>query len=222
VAHSRPELLGLVKAEVDAAAGPGKCTTMVCDATSDAAVAAAFEKAKELGTVVCLVYNCAPGFPKDASTGETVSFANLPAPHEVDPAYLNSAFDIGVTGCVRFARHFLPYFVEKKGGTFLVSGATMALRGAPKFGALAPVKSALRTYCQAMSQTYHKQNVHIAHVVIDGVVDSPNTRSWAANVDLICPADLAQAYIALHNQPRTVWSHEIQLTPSGDSLGMRL
>lgn len=211
-----------MKAEVEAEAGPGVATTMVCDATSDTDVAAAFNAARGLGSVECIVWNVAPGFPKDGQTGETVSFGNLPSPHEVDPEYLNSAFDIGVTGCVRFARHFIPYFVEQGRGSFLVSGATMALRGGPKFGALAPIKCALRSYCQSLSQTYHKQNVHIAHVIIDGVIDSPNTRSWGANVMLMDPGDLAEAYIALHHQPKTVWSHEIQLTPCQDSLGHRL
>lgn len=217
----RQELLDLVTTEVDAAAGPGVATTLVCDVSSDSAVAAAFEKARSLGSVECVVYNVAPGFPKDAQ-GNTVSFGNLPAPHEVDPEYWNSAFDIGVTGCLRFAKHFIPYFVEQGRGSFLVSGATMSLRGGPQFGALAPVKAALRSFCQSMSQKYHKENVHIAHVIIDGVIDSPNTRPWGSNVMLMEPAHLAEAYISLHQQPKTVWTHEMQLTPSQDSLGLRL
>ena len=56
-------------------------------------------------------------------------FTSLPKPHEVDPAYFASAFDVGVTGCVRAAKHAIPAMLASGGGSFLVSGATMALRG---------------------------------------------------------------------------------------------
>ena len=53
----------------------------------------------------------------------------------------------------------------------LVSGATMGLRGGAAFACASPIKFALRSYCQSMSQSYHKEGVHIGHVVIDGVID---------------------------------------------------
>ena len=98
----------------------------------------------------------------------------------------------------------------------------MGLRGGAGFACMAPVKAALRSYCQSLANMYAKQNVHCAHVVIDGVIDSPATRSWGGNVMLMDPAHLASAFVALHEQPPTIWAHELQLTPSGDSIGMRL
>ena len=61
-------------------------------------------------------------------------------------------------------------------------------------------------------------------MIIDGVIDSPNTRPWAADGELALmdPTAIADAYLALHNQPPTVWSHEIQLTPNHGTLGMRV
>lgn len=218
----RQELLDLVAAEVRIAAGEDAVTTQVCDVTDDASVQAAFETAVGLGSVECVVFNVANGFPKDPDTGETLSFDQLPAPAAVDAAQLTAGFDVGVGGCVRVANRFVPHFVEQGRGSFLASGATMGLRGGPGFAALSPIKFALRSYCQSMSNAYHKDNVHVAYVVIDGVIDSPATRPWGGNVMLMDPEHLAGAYVALHEQPKTVWSSELQLTPSQDSIGMRL
>ncbi|CAE7041447.1 unnamed protein product [Symbiodinium sp. CCMP2592] len=116
----------------------------------------------------------------------------------------------------------------------------MAMRGGPKFACMAPIKAALRSLGQAMYQTYAPKGVHVAHVVIDGVIESPNTKAWASKVMLQDPADLADAFFALHEQKPSVWSYapwmhqgfsgadvvlefrcqEIQLTPCRESVGM--
>ncbi|CAE7355462.1 unnamed protein product, partial [Symbiodinium necroappetens] len=96
----------------------------------------------------------------------------------------------------------------------------MAMRGGPKFACMAPIKAALRSLGQAMYQTYAPKGVHVAHVVIDGVIESPNTKAWATKVMLQDPADLADAFFALHEQKPCVWSYEIQLTPCKESVGI--
>merc|ERR1712136_452375 len=68
----------------------GTATTCACDITDDDSVKRAFDVAQHVGDVEVLVYNAAPGLP------EGRDFWNMPAPHEVDPAYLQTAFDIGV------------------------------------------------------------------------------------------------------------------------------
>mmetsp|Transcript_114875 Transcript_114875/g.308078 ORF Transcript_114875/g.308078 Transcript_114875/m.308078 type:complete len:100 (+) Transcript_114875:1-300(+) len=99
----------------------------------------------------------------------------------------------------------------------------MALRGGSKFGCVAPVKTALRSLGQSMYQAYASKGVHVAHVVIDGVIESPNTKEWGGEgLMLQNPADLADAYIALHEQKPTVWSYEIMLSPQRGTPGMRM
>ncbi|CAK0878655.1 unnamed protein product, partial [Prorocentrum cordatum] len=164
-----------------------------------------------------LVFNAAPGFPP----GRT--FSNMPEPQEIDPEYLTGAFNIGVTGCVRCVREVVPQMLERSRGSILLSGATMALRGGSKFGCVAPVKTALRSLGQSMYQAYASKGVHVAHVVIDGVIESPNTKEWGGEgLMLQNPADLADAYIALHEQKPTVWSYEIMLSPQRGTPGMRM
>ena len=87
---------------------------------------------------------------------------------------------------------------------------------------MSPVKFGLRSLGQSMAQEYAPKGIHVAHVVIDGVIDSPNTRPWGENMQLMDPYDLADAFFALHQQRPTVWSHEVQLGPQHGSLGMRL
>ena len=112
------------------------------------------------------------------------SYQNLPKPHQIDPNFLNSAFDVGVTGCLRCVKQVIEPMIEAKKGTILLSGATAGLRGGAKFALFAPVKFALRSLGQSMFNEYAKQGVHVAHVVIDGVIDSPMTHSWAEKVQL--------------------------------------
>merc|ERR1712048_822551 len=189
---------------------------MGCDVTDDASVRAAFDLAKSLGVIEVMVFNVAPGFPP----GRT--FANLPIPHEIDPEYLTAGFNIGVTGCARCIQEVVPAMVQRGRGTILLSGATMALRGGSNFGCMAPVKAALRSLGQSMYQEYAPKGIHVAHVVIDGVIESPNTKAWGEKLMLQSPSDLADAYIALHEQKPSVWSYEIQLSPQQGTLGQRL
>lgn len=208
----RLEISEAVAAEVVAQGGTATC--VVCDVANDASVKSAFEEAKKAGNIEVMVFNVAPAFPPG------VGFANLPVPHDVDTDYLTTSFNIGVTGCVRCVRETVPGMVERGQGTILLSGATMALRGGSKFACTAPVKAALRSLGQSMYQEYAPQGVHVGHVIIDGVIESPNTKSW--DVMLQNPSDLADAYVALHEQKPTVWSYEIQLSPCKGTVGQRL
>jgi len=210
----RSAILEAVAAEVRTRGGIA--TTSVCDVADDASVRAAFEVARALGDIDVVVFNVAPGFPPGCG------FASLPAPHEIDPEYLTAAMNIGVTGCVRCIREAAPQMLERGRGTILLSGATMSLRGGAQFACLSPVKFGLRSYGQSMFQEFAPKGVHVAHVIIDGVIESPNTISWGEKMQLQDPAHIADAYFALHEQKPSVWSYELQLSPQRGTVGQRL
>jgi len=194
----------------------GTATTCACDVTDDDSVKRAFDVARDVGDVEVLLFNAAPGLP------EGRDFWNMPAPHEVDPAYLQTAFNIGVTGCVRCTKHVMPQMLERKRGTVLLTGATMSLRGSAKFAALSPVKFALRSLGQSMFQEYAPQGVHVGHVILDGVIESPGTLAVGEKVTLLNPAHLADVYFDLHLQKSTTWSYEIQVSPQSGTVGTRM
>ena len=106
-------------------------------------------------------------------------------------------------------------------GTLLFTGATASLRGGAGFAAFAGGKAALRALAQSMARELGPQGLHVAHVVIDGLIDTAFAREHfaprvaAAGPDgILHPDHIAEAYWWLHRQPRDAWSFELDLRPS--------
>ncbi|HJZ16979.1 MAG TPA: SDR family NAD(P)-dependent oxidoreductase [Stellaceae bacterium] len=115
------------------------------------------------------------------------------------------------------------YMVPRGRGTILFTGATASVRGGSGFAAFAAAKFGLRAVAQAMARELAPKNIHVAHLVIDGAIDSEaiHTRLSAptgvmpdlAPDSLIQTRSVAEAYWALHNQSRDGWTHELDLRP---------
>lgn len=196
----------------------GHAIPMACDVTDDTAVEETFSQIADIGNIEVLIYNVAPPYQPGTN------FSNLPQPHEVDPEHLQNGFDIGVTGCLRCVRAVIPPMLKAKKGSILLSGATQGFRGSATFASMSPIKFALRSFGQSLFQAYAPRGIHVAHVVIDGAIDSPGLREQFADADVafLDPAEIAESYMMLVNQPPTCWSYELQLTPFNSALGMRL
>jgi NAD(P)-dependent dehydrogenase (short-subunit alcohol dehydrogenase family) len=105
-------------------------------------------------------------------------------------------------------------------GTLLFTGATASLRGGAGFAAFAGGKHALRALAQSMARELGPKGLHVAHVVVDGMIDTEFT---AQRVDdpaarrregaILDPEHIAENYWHLHCQPRTAWTHELDLRP---------
>jgi NAD(P)-dependent dehydrogenase (short-subunit alcohol dehydrogenase family) len=115
------------------------------------------------------------------------------------------------------------YMVPRGRGTILFTGATASVRGGSGFAAFAAAKFGLRAVAQAMARELAPKNIHVAHLVIDGAIDSEAIHrrlSAATGVmpdlapdSLIQTSSVAEAYWALHNQSRDGWTHELDLRP---------
>ena len=106
-------------------------------------------------------------------------------------------------------------------GTLLFTGATASLRGANGFAAFAGGKAALRALAQSMARELAPKGLHVAHVVIDGLIDTAFAREhFAQRVadggpdSILNPEHIADAYWWLHQQPRDAWTFELDLRPS--------
>jgi len=111
--------------------------------------------------------------------------------------------------------------LTRERGTLLFTGATASLRGSAGFSAFAGGKAALRALAQSMARELGPKGLHIAHVVIDGLIDTDAIRAnfpqrvAEAGVDgLLQPDHIAEAYWWLHQQPRDTWTFELDLRPS--------
>ena len=110
--------------------------------------------------------------------------------------------------------------IERQTGTIIFTGATASLRGGALYSAFAGAKAALRSLAQTMARELGPDNIHVAHVVIDGAIDSNFIRENLPNVDamrdrdaILAPVEIARNYVALHRQHRSAWTHELDLRP---------
>ena len=110
--------------------------------------------------------------------------------------------------------------VARERGTIIFTGATASLRGSANFGAFSGAKMALRALAQAMARELGPQGIHVAHVVVDGAIDTefirsnfPERYALKAEDGILNPDHIADAYWMLHAQPRDAWTHELDLRP---------
>ncbi len=104
------------------------------------------------------------------------------------------------------------------GGSLIFSGASGSLRAGPQFSAFSSAKFALRGLTQALVREHSHDGIHVAHVVIDGLIRSQRTVERFAQADatqMIEPVDLAEQYWQLFHQPRSGWTHELDIRPMG-------
>jgi NAD(P)-dependent dehydrogenase (short-subunit alcohol dehydrogenase family) len=111
--------------------------------------------------------------------------------------------------------------VPRGRGTILFTGATASVRGGAGYAAFAGGKAALRALAQSMARELGPQGIHVAHVVVDGAIDTEGTRQRVGDryearkaVDgILNPESIAESYWMLHAQPRDAWTHELDLRP---------
>ena len=118
------------------------------------------------------------------------------------------------------AREVAKRMVLRGRGTMLFTGATASLRGSAHFAAFAGAKHALRALAQSMARELGPKGIHVAHVVIDGAIDTEFIRTqfpdrYAKKDDdgILDPEHIAENYWYLHRQPRDAWTFELDLRP---------
>lgn len=118
------------------------------------------------------------------------------------------------------AQHAARRMMARGRGTILFTGATAALRGSANFAAFAGAKHALRALAQSMARELGPQNIHVAHVVVDGAIDTefirstfPERYALKDQDGILNPDHIAENYWLLHRQPRDAWTFELDLRP---------
>jgi NAD(P)-dependent dehydrogenase (short-subunit alcohol dehydrogenase family) len=129
-------------------------------------------------------------------------------------------WEMGAFAGFLVGREVAKAMLPRKRGTILFTGATASLRGSTGFSAFAGAKHALRSLAQSMARELGPQGIHVAHVVIDGAIDTPfiqerfPERYALKDQDgILDPEAIAENYWQLHRQPRSAWTHELDLRP---------
>lgn len=123
-----------------------------------------------------------------------------------------------VQSAVVLSNATIPAMVKNGGGAFLATGATASIRGGAKFAAFASAKFALRGLTQSLAREYQKDGVHVCHVLLDGIIDTPRSRELHGldTERMMQPNDIADAYWQLAHQPKSTWTHELDLRPASE------
>jgi NAD(P)-dependent dehydrogenase (short-subunit alcohol dehydrogenase family) len=190
--------------EREIAQAGGRALSVPADATNADAVAAAFRRVRgELGPVDVLVYN-AGAF-------------HMGGILELSPELLEQSWRADCLGAFLAMREVIPAMVERRRGTILLTGATASLRGSARFACLAVGKFGLRALAQSTAREFGPQGVHVAHVVIDGAIDTARVRGMLSGRDagsLLSPDAIADTYWQLHVQDPSAWTLELDLRPA--------
>jgi NAD(P)-dependent dehydrogenase (short-subunit alcohol dehydrogenase family) len=199
------ENLTAAREEVEGSGGTALAVT--ADATDAASVASAFNRVREeLGAPEVFVYN-AGAFQMGGIL-------------ELSPEQFDDCFRANCSGAFYGAQQVLPALVERGRGTIILTGATAALRGSARFAALATGKFGLRALAQSMAREFGPQGIHVAHVIIDGQINTPRLREAQPDREestTLSPESIAETYWQLHAQDPTAWTLELDLRPALES-----
>lgn len=130
-----------------------------------------------------------------------------------------TAQHISSRGPFLVAKEVLPAMREKGHGSFLITNNPSSLRGRKRQTgqSLYYPRVMMRTLAQVLTEEYSEYGVHVANVIVDGLIDSPGTRALPMAQKrpeiVINPAAIADAFYYLHTQDKSCWTHELQLTP---------
>jgi NAD(P)-dependent dehydrogenase (short-subunit alcohol dehydrogenase family) len=132
-------------------------------------------------------------------------------------------FKVWEMGCFAgflMGREVAKVMVPRGRGTILFTGATSSVRGSAGFSAFSGAKHGLRALAQSMGRELGPEGIHVAHVVIDGAIDTafirnnfPERAALKDRDGILDPEAIAEAYWQLHCQPRSAWTHEMDLRP---------
>ena len=189
------------------------CMVVELDLSDPDSISSAFSTIRqEAGDPEVLIYNAGylegRDLPPDKELLEYI---------EVD--MFDTAQHISSRGPFLVAKEVLPAMRNKGEGSFFFSNNSKSLRGRKRRTgeSLYYPRVMMRTLAQVLTEEYSEHGIHIANVVIDGLIDSPGTRSLPKaqeNPNIVMnPVKIAEAFFYLHTQDRSCWTHELQLTP---------
>jgi len=209
LARRSADAMAPLVAEIESSGGAA--LAVGADASDEEQVAMLFDQAeRHFGAPRIVVFNAA-GFAK-GSIRETSS-ADF---EEIWRATSYGGFVVG-----REAARRMEFQGE---GSILFTGATAAIKASAGFAAFAAGKHGLRAVAQSMAKELGPEGIHVAHLIVDGVIDVPRVLLHMADLaaskgenGLVDPKSIAATLLWLHHQPRDAWTFELDIRPFKES-----
>ncbi len=139
---------------------------------------------------------------------------------EMSDEFFENLWRVCALGGFKVGRESAKRMIPNGGGTLLFTGATASVRARPPFTAFAAAKAAERAVAHGMAREFGKEGLHVAHVVIDGVIDGdvvngrfPGIKDRLGDDGMLQVDDIAAAFWQLHTQPRSTWTLELDIRP---------
>ncbi len=217
--RSDEEGLARLVGQIEDAGGSASGTLL--NASEDGAIEELVERTeRDIGPIEGALYNL----------GAQIGNRKL---HDTPHRTFELGWRLGCYGVFRLAHAMFPAMAERaktgKHGTLLVTSATSAMRGNAGQHSHAAAMGGRRMLCQTLNAEYGPQGIHVAHVVVDGSVDAPDTlgkllgdkfdafKASKGDEGVTDPAAIAETYWHLAQQPRNCWTHEIDIRPWTDN-----
>jgi NAD(P)-dependent dehydrogenase (short-subunit alcohol dehydrogenase family) len=197
--------LARIAADIEAAGGRG--IAYVADLREESAVAKLFDDVEaQIGPIGVAVFN----------TGANYRASILDTPADM----FEKVWRLGCYAGFLVGREAARHMVPRGQGTILFTGATASLRGSSQFAAFAAAKGGVRQVAQSMARELGPQGIHVASVIVDGMIDSQRVRerfpdrvAQLPEDGMLKPADIAEVYWQLAQQPRSAWTFEVDVRP---------
>jgi len=179
---------------------------VVGDATDAALVGRVVTGAEAHGPMEAAVFNAGGNWPKPFL--------------DMDAKFFEDMWRVNAMSGFAFAQAVLRIMVPRGRGTLIFTGASASLRGRTNFAGFASAKATLRAVAQSAAREFGPKGVHVAHVVVDGMIDGERAASFMPQLKeqrgpdgLLDPDAIAENYWMLHTQQRSAWTHEIDVRP---------
>ena len=143
---------------------------------------------------------------------------------EMDLPFFQDLWEVCAKGAFLISQEAIPRLIGNGGGSLIFTGATASLRSRPPFTAFAAAKSAERSLAQGLAKEFGGQGVHVANVIIDGIIDGdkvnlrfPEFAASKGEDGKLNINHIAENFLMLHDQKKSTWSFELDLRPWSES-----